>query len=144
MLDATSNIPSGIRSGNDGDLGAFDQCLRTRSDYDQIEGTIFGKYCLGKTSSKFVRTDNVSYKVSGQRNRKLLTRSINLTDYFAFQGSSALNLWRSLCIPHACEALEVAHVFIGNGTGLKTEFMNVVCQSAHTQPSFTTGDIVAM
>lgn len=63
VLDATSEVPTGIWSGNDGDLGAFDQCLQIRED-DQIAGTVFGKYCLGKTTTEFLKTDNVSDKVS--------------------------------------------------------------------------------
>lgn len=63
VLDATSEAPTGIWSGNDGDLGAFDQCLQIRED-DQIAGTVLGKYCLGKTSTEFVKTGSIPDKVS--------------------------------------------------------------------------------
>lgn len=50
MLDASSKTPSGLLSYNTGDMGYFEQCISTKSKYDNIKA----KYCLGYISLKSV------------------------------------------------------------------------------------------
>lgn len=89
MFDAAGKFPPGVLRGNEGDLGAFDECLAIKSI--RTQGTIFGKYCLGEIS----------------KDKAYLNR--NYTNSNTVQTKSAIlsklpSLKLGACLPHTCTA----------------------------------------
>nr|CAH7737196.1 unnamed protein product [Callosobruchus chinensis] len=70
MIDATSKFPSGILSGNLGNLGNFEECINTVSK----DGSIKGKYC-----TKGGLADEFTEKMTNSTfNHMRLVRLVNL------------------------------------------------------------------
>lgn len=130
VLDSTSRFQSGILTGNNIDLGNFDECLETSHSQNSILRT---QYCLLKYITDFEHLNEELFEY------------YNLNMQFKEKIIKNITLGFAICMPEECSKDDMSNAleYAFEQKNLTLPTINIEC-TKETNEIYSTSDIVSM